>query len=116
MIQNPKLLDDSFDIHVFEKELKSMIEKMHQGGILHRDLNLGNVMINEKGLPVIIDFGTATEGNSNSDFAYEETIYFLNKSTNKYEQKTYYIDDKVNLRNLLTQLHTAHLKKVGAYS
>jgi tRNA A-37 threonylcarbamoyl transferase component Bud32 len=103
----PNLLSEEFNMDIFEKELNTMISRMHQGGILHRDLNLGNVMVNEKGLPVIIDFATATEGDPNSEFAYQETIYFLNKDTGKYEQKTYYVDDRDNIKNILRTLRVA---------
>ncbi len=53
---------DTYNHEAFFKELKEMVDKMHERRIYHRDLHSGNVMIGDDGHPVIIDFGAATYG------------------------------------------------------
>lgn len=64
------LISDSYNHDEFFNELKMMVEKMHDHKIYHRDLHSGNVMVDEKGRPVIIDFGAADYG-----YGQEEDIY-----------------------------------------
>jgi serine/threonine protein kinase len=40
-------------------ELAVALQAAHEGGVIHRDLKLSNVMINPRGEPVIMDFGLA---------------------------------------------------------
>ncbi len=58
-LKNPTLLPESFNYDQFFKKLSDQINKLHENRIHHRDLHAGNVMINEYGDPVIIDFGSA---------------------------------------------------------
>ncbi|MEF3692132.1 MAG: phosphotransferase [Candidatus Moraniibacteriota bacterium] len=65
----------------FFRELRELVEKMHREGIHHRDLHEGNVMIDKKGKPVIIDFGTAKkirllEENPYIDKGIRDSVYF----------------------------------------
>ncbi len=110
VLEKPSLLPKKFDFAVFSKALDDSIKKMHDSGLYHRDLHSKNVMINKAGMPVIIDFGTATVG-SGSDFTYEESVSMYNPTSDRYEQKTgYFKDDLMMVRNL-----KASLSKVSAY-
>lgn len=40
-------------------KLALAVDEAHRAGILHRDLKPGNVMLNERGEPVVMDFGLA---------------------------------------------------------
>ena len=72
---------ENINFNEFFKELKELIDKMHREGIHHRDLHEGNVMIDKKGKPVIIDFGTAIktrllEENPYIEKGIQDSIYF----------------------------------------
>jgi hypothetical protein len=45
------------------RRLALALEEAHQKGIIHRDLKPGNVMLNERGDPVVMDFGLARRAN-----------------------------------------------------
>jgi serine/threonine protein kinase len=45
------------------RRLALALEEAHQKGIIHRDLKPGNVMLNERGEPVVMDFGLARRAN-----------------------------------------------------
>lgn len=109
ILKNPALLPEKFNYKIFCKSLDEQIKKLHtadgqMGGIYHRDLHLGNIMIDEGGLPVIIDFGAATEG-TGSDFAYEESVAMLNSKTGRYDfVNGYFKDDLEMVKNIKTAL------------
>ncbi|QGJ70402.1 Hypothetical protein PBC10988_20980 [Planctomycetales bacterium 10988] len=46
-------------VAVLARKMASGLSEAHQGGITHRDLKPGNVMIDRRGEPVIMDFGLA---------------------------------------------------------
>ena len=54
-------LPNSFNFRNFFDELRKIVTEMNKLGYHHLDLHTGNVMINEEGDPVIIDFGDATK-------------------------------------------------------
>ncbi len=112
ILATPSKLPENFSHEVFIKELDEQIARLHSAGIYHRDLHSRNVMINEEGLPVIIDFGTATEG-SGGDFTYEELANVYNPIKKKYEQVSgKFKDDKDMVRNLKGAMAPLMLRKV----
>lgn len=46
------------------RDLALALEAVHAAGILHRDLKPGNVVLNEQGKPVLLDFGLARDVNA----------------------------------------------------
>ncbi|WP_170326529.1 serine/threonine-protein kinase [Ruegeria arenilitoris] len=57
-----------FIVQVTEKML-SAVSFIHQSGMLHRDISPDNILINENGEPVLIDFGAAREQAANQSAA-----------------------------------------------
>ena len=49
-----------FIVQVTEKML-SAVSFIHQSGMLHRDISPDNILIDENGEPILIDFGAARE-------------------------------------------------------
>lgn len=49
----------SVDKEPFMEALKSAIRHLHSLDWAHNDLNPGNVLVNEAGMPILIDFGSA---------------------------------------------------------
>jgi len=104
IIKNPNLLPEKFNYEVFCKSLDEEVAKMHKIGIHHRDLHSGNVMINEEGLPVIIDFGTATEG-SGGESTYDDMVSMLDNRTGRYvPAKGYFKNDLDMVKNIKADL------------
>ena len=100
-IDNPALLPKNFNYKIFIDDLNDQILKMHNkngvgDGVYHRDLHQGNVMINQDGLAVIIDFGTAIEG-SGSDLTYEEEVSMYNEQKGRYELVSDYFKDDLRM-------------------
>ncbi|MCX8955163.1 protein kinase, partial [Ruegeria sp. NA] len=57
-----------FIVQVTEKML-SAVSFIHQSGMLHRDISPDNILIDENGNPVLIDFGAAREQAANKSAA-----------------------------------------------
>lgn len=49
------------EIVVLLKKMLSAVDFIHQAGILHRDISPDNILIDQTGNPVLIDFGAASE-------------------------------------------------------
>ncbi|MCU0827316.1 MAG: serine/threonine protein kinase [Tabrizicola sp.] len=49
------------EVVVLLKKMLSAVEFIHQTGILHRDISPDNILIDQNGNPVLIDFGAASE-------------------------------------------------------
>lgn len=99
--ENPSLLPKDFNYKIFIDDMTDQVLKMHNKkgrgvGFYHRDLHQGNVMINQDGLAVIIDFGTATEG-SGSDLTYEEEVSMYNQQKGRYELVSDYFKDDLKM-------------------
>lgn len=96
VLKDNNLLPQNFDYETFCKSLDEQIEKMHSGDIYHRDLHPGNIMIDEEGLPVIIDFGTAVKG-SGSDNTYEDIVQMYNHKKGSYEFINNIFEDDIKM-------------------
>lgn len=92
VLNNPKLIPKNFNYEKFCKSLDEQISKMHSIGLYHRDLHDDNVMIDEEGLPVIIDFGTAKEA-SGGELTYRDSVSIYNGREGRYESKENIFDD-----------------------
>ena len=57
-----------FIVQVTEKML-SAVSFIHQSGMLHRDISPDNILIDENGEPILIDFGAAREQAANQNAA-----------------------------------------------
>lgn len=79
LVRGKGTLPDWIDIEVFCTELKRALDTMHEAGIYHRDMHLGNVMVaqtkSDEGGPIgyIIDFGL-TGKSPLEDFAYKKEV------------------------------------------
>lgn len=106
---------DNYDHKTFFIKLKESVKKMHENNIHHRDLHEGNVMIDDKGEPVIIDFGTSCNAFSGDEFPYKEEVRVFNKNTGRYEFKSgYFRDDERMLYQLELKMREFARNK-GAY-
>lgn len=115
LCNKPSLAPKGFDVDVFVEELRLEVRKMNAAGIFHRDLHDRNVMMNEQGKPVIIDFGTATSADPipmsvedkyafASDWVYEESPMIFDNEKGKYMPKTGYFKD--DMKESFAQLRT----------
>jgi serine/threonine protein kinase len=49
------------EVVVLLKKMLSAVEFIHESGILHRDISPDNILIDQHGNPILIDFGAASE-------------------------------------------------------
>jgi len=88
-------IPNNYNHDLFWVQLNNYLNKMHAGGIHHRDLHKRNIMIDADGGPVIIDFGTAGRSFGSEDNPYKETVPIRNPNTGRYDvTKGYFQDDK----------------------
>ncbi|TMV05586.1 serine/threonine protein kinase [Ruegeria sediminis] len=68
-VQDPmKKTSPDFIVQVTEKML-SAVSFIHESGMLHRDISPDNILIDENGEPILIDFGAAREQAANKNAA-----------------------------------------------
>ncbi|WP_420583992.1 protein kinase domain-containing protein [Ruegeria sp.] len=68
-VENPaNTAGPDFIVQVTEKML-SAVSFIHQSGMLHRDISPDNILVDENGDPVLIDFGAAREQAANQSAA-----------------------------------------------
>ncbi len=68
-VENPENKSGpDFIVQVTEKML-SAVSFIHQSGMLHRDISPDNILIDENGEPILIDFGAAREQAANKSAA-----------------------------------------------
>lgn len=104
IIKDPNLLPLNFNAKKFCESLDDQISKMHTKGLYHRDLHDDNVMIDKEGLPVIIDFGTATEG-TGSDNTYSESVSMYDTKKGRYTlAHGFFKDDLEMVKNIKSNI------------
>lgn len=111
IVKDPDLLPKNFDTKKFCESLDEQISKMHKHGIYHRDLHENNVMIDDKdGLPVFIDFGTATEG-TGSNYTYSESVSMYDPIKGRYTLAYgFFKDDLMMIRNIKSSINKLILR------
>jgi tRNA A-37 threonylcarbamoyl transferase component Bud32 len=97
--RNLEKMPVDFDWIKFFDKLEDIVNKINKAGIFHRDLHAGNIMINEDGLPILIDFGNAYKKMLTDEDPYREEIYIGMKT-----QVHIYKSDVVNVKNLREQI------------
>ncbi|MEZ4210831.1 MAG: phosphotransferase [Candidatus Paceibacterota bacterium] len=100
-------IPEKYNHDVFFKKLKDNLKKMHDEGIYHRDLHSGNVMIDEEGDPVIIDFGSATEAFSGDEEKYVQTqVKHYDQVNNRYNVVSgRYLEDEMGYESLRSAMN-----------
>lgn len=95
-------LPENFDLNNFFAELNDFLRILHMNRIYHRDLHEGNIMIDDKGKPWIIDFGDAVRA-----FSEEEAYvsHFMNPKTKRLENMRYTSDEN-NLAKIRSDLRS----------
>lgn len=106
---------DKYNHKKFFENLKNNIKTLHENNIHHRDLHEGNVMIDEKGDPVLIDFGTACTAFSGDEHPYGEQVRMLNKETGRYEFRNGYFKDDERMLYQLEVKMREFARNVQAY-
>lgn len=88
LYDNPSLIPKTYNHEEFFKNLESFVKSMHEKGIHHRDLHLGNVMCEiETGMPVVIDFGRSVRVYTSEEAPYKETYLIHNKQSNQFKEE-----------------------------
>ena len=93
----------AFDFESFFRDIESFLEKIHNMGVYHRDLHEGNIMIDKKGKPYVIDFGTGVK-----TFVSDDTPYKIDIGVGDYFNLP---NDEGMLRGVREKVRAKHLTK-----
>lgn len=92
-------LPKNFSLRSFMDKLSGYIQEMHKNGIYHNDLTMNNVMINELGDPVIIDFGTTRTSFGEDPYEAPESIVTIN-GVRTIQKLARFVPDEENLETI----------------
>ncbi|WP_034912066.1 serine/threonine-protein kinase [Erwinia sp. 9145] len=109
--KRPEMVSDAW-IRTLLPPLFGAINTIHQEGYLHRDISLDNIQIQENGVPVLLDFGSARKAIGNLS---DETETMLKPGFAPIEQ---YSDDNESEQGTWTDIYALgavlHTLVVGA--
>lgn len=109
--QRPQIIDEAW-IRRLLPPLFGAINAIHQEGYLHRDISLDNIQIQDNGVPVLLDFGSARKAIGNLS---DETETMLKPGFAPIEQ---YSDDNESEQGTWTDIYALgavlHTLIVGA--
>lgn len=97
-IRRPEMVSEAW-IRCLLPSLFGAINTIHQEGYLHRDISLDNIQIQENGMPVLLDFGSARKAISNLS---DETETMLKPGFAPIEQ---YSDDNESEQGTWTDIY-----------
>ncbi|WP_338560806.1 serine/threonine-protein kinase [Erwinia sp. E_sp_B04_7] len=97
-IKRPEMISETW-IRTALPPLFGAINTIHQEGYLHRDISLDNIQIQENGVPVLLDFGSARKAIGNMS---DETETMLKPGFAPIEQ---YSDDNENEQGTWTDIY-----------
>jgi len=106
IVRSPTLINhlpNNFDFDYFFKKTEDIVNRLNNNNIYHRDLHAGNIMVNQKGEPIIIDFGDGVKTSLNTENPY--------RFINSLEELKIYTSDQDNLKKIKLTFKKLLLKK-----